>query len=64
MISTTGFPAADWKTRRTAIRRIARGAGDDLCIGLREIVLRRAQQEHRNADLVAHAVGRRAVDHI
>lgn len=31
-VSTTGFPLADWNTRRAAIRRIVRGAAIDLLI--------------------------------
>jgi len=32
MVSTTGFPLADWNRRRAAIRRIVRGAAKDLLI--------------------------------
>lgn len=38
IVSTTGFPLADWNTRRAAIRRIVRGAAKDLLIRLSAIV--------------------------
>jgi hypothetical protein len=38
IVSTTGFPFADWNTRRAAIRRIVRGAAKDLLIRLSEMV--------------------------
>jgi hypothetical protein len=37
-VSTTGFPVADWKTRRAAIRRIVDGAAKDFLIRLSEIL--------------------------
>ena len=38
IVSTTGFPLADWNTRRAAIRQIVRGAAKDLLIRLSEMV--------------------------
>src|SRR5260370_158467 len=38
IVSTTGFPLADWNTRRAAIRWIVRSAAKDLLIRLSGIV--------------------------
>jgi hypothetical protein len=38
IVSTTGFPLAEWNTRRAAIRQIVRGAAKDLLIRLSGIV--------------------------
>jgi len=38
IVSTTGFPLADWHTRRAAIRRIVRGAAKDFLIRVSKMV--------------------------